>query len=159
MAEDTTSPEIPKNAEELAFEQMDAALDTIRKQREELATQLIQAAKSTKINPTEDTARVTEVKLALFKTADDLLKSQESLHVTKAKMQLNRKSEASTENVKALAIEILRNTQMTAVKGGGPVKIPEAAQAVLKKTMESVIAKDNDLGGDIKEEELSLDDK
>lgn len=158
MAEESNVPEIPKSAEDIAFEEMDSALNTIKEQREQLAKQLIEAAKTTKINPTEDTARVTEVKLALFKTADDLLKSQESLHVTKAKLQLNRKSEASNENVKALAIEVLRNTQMN-MRGTAPVQVADTVTKVLNATFDQNIANNPDLGGDIKEEELTMDDK
>lgn len=158
MAEEPNTPEIPKSAEDMAFEEMDSALSIIKSQREQLAKQLIDAAKATKINPTEDTARVTEVKLALFKTADDLLKSQESLHISRAKMQLTRKSEASNENVKALAVEILRNTQMNG-KPAAPVQVAETVGSALKEVFEKSIVNNPDLGGDIKEDELAVDDK
>ena len=111
--EDNHEQEIPKTQEELAYDRMYESLDTIQGKREELADALIAVAKSIKLDIDNDAPRKTEMKLSLFKTVDDILKSQENLHINKVKVGLQKKSEATNENVKQMAIEILRNIDMT----------------------------------------------
>lgn len=148
---------IQKTAEEVAFEKMTAAFNEIENQRNDLATAILAAAKSTKLNANEDGPRMTEVKLALFKTADDILKSQESLHVARSKMALTQKSEQSNESVKQLAIEILRNTDLRNKPTSPVTKMSTAEEEILKQAFETAL-KDNP-DAVIKEEELVIDQK
>ena len=104
--------EVPKSQEEIVFEEMSQGLDQIRQQRNALLQQLTEVVGTTKINFEEDAPRKTEMKLTLFKTVDDLLKSQESLLTTKTKLSIQKKSEASSDALKQMAVEVLRKIEM-----------------------------------------------
>ena len=152
--EDTHEQEIPKTQEELAYEKMYKALEQIQDKREALADALITVAKGIKLDIDNDAPRKTEMKLGLFKTVDDLLKSQESLHINKVKVGLQKKSEATNENVKQMAIEILRNIDMTH-KVNAPVNMSNTEGEVLKQAFNAAMEKDPELG--IKDDELEID--
>ena len=152
--EDNHEQEIPKTQEELAYDRMYESLDTIQGKREELADALIAVAKSIKLDIDNDAPRKTEMKLSLFKTVDDILKSQENLHINKVKVGLQKKSEATNENVKQMAIEILRNIDMTH-KVNAPVSLSNSEEDALKKAFDAVLEKDPDSA--IKDDELEVD--
>ena len=152
--EDTHEQEIPKTQEELAYDRMYESLDSIQGKREELADALIAIAKTIKLDIDNDAPRKTEMKLSLFKTVDDILKSQENLHINKVKVGLQKKSEATNENVKQMAIEILRNIDMTH-KVNAPVSVSNAEEDVLKKAFDAALAKDPETA--IKDDELEVD--
>ena len=147
--------DIPKSQEDIVFDEMSQGLSTIRDQRADLINQLLQHTKSVHIDLEADAPRKTEVKLALFKTVDDMLKSQESLHTTKTKLSLQRKSEASNESVKQMAIEILRNINMKQ-QANAPVATTQADEAALKAAFSQMNTEDPNT--EIKEDELIMDE-
>ena len=147
--------DIPKSQEDIVFDEMSQGLSTIRDQRADLINQLLQHTKNVHIDLEADAPRKTEVKLALFKTVDDMLKSQESLHTTKTKLSLQRKSEASNESVKQMAIEILRNINMKQ-KANAPVATTQADEAALKAAFAQMNTDDPNTA--IKENELVMDE-
>jgi len=149
--------EVPKSQEEIVFEEMNTGLDTIRNQRQVLLDQLTQVTATTKIDFEGDAPRKTEMKLSLFKTVDDLLRSQESLLTGKAKMSLAKKQEASSDALKLVAVEILKNIDMKQKKNvSAPVATNEQDMATLQKVFNTMTADDPSV--DIKESELVMDE-
>ena len=149
--------EVPKSQEELVFDEMNTGLDTIRNQRQILLDQLTQVTATTKIDFEGDAPRKTEMKLSLFKTVDDLLRSQESLLTGKAKMSLAKKQEASSDALKQVAVEILKNIDMKQKKN---VASPVATDDKDKDTLQQVFnaMKADDPSVDIKDDELVMDE-
>ena len=149
--------EVPRSQEEIIFDDMNTGLDQIRQQRDALLQQLTQVTATTKIDFEGDAPRKTEMKLSLFKTVDDLLKSQESLLTGKAKMSLAKKSEASNENLKQMAVEILKNIDMKQKKNAtAPVAVSDKDTSVLEQAFDAMKA--DDPSAIIKEDELVMDE-
>lgn len=149
--------EVPKSQEEIIFDDMNTGLDQIRARREQMIEQLSQITATTKIDFEGDAPRKTEMKLGLFKTMDDLLKSQESLLTGKAKMSLAKKSEASSDSLKQMAVEILKNIDMKQKKNmASPVATTDADAAALRKAFDQM--KNDDPSASIKEDELIMDE-
>lgn len=156
--ENSNINEVPKSQEEIVFDEMNMGLDTIRNQRQVLLDQLTQITASTKIDFEADAPRKTEMKLSLFKTVDDLLKSQESLLTGKVKMSLAKKSEASSDAVKQIAVEILKNIDMKQKKGqAAPVATGDQDDATLKKVF--AVMQEDDPSVAIKEDELRMEEQ
>ena len=147
--------DIPKSQEDIIFEEMSNGLSNIRSTREALIDQLSQVVKTTHIDIEADAPRKSEMKLALFKTVDDLLKSQESTFTTKTKLSLMKKSEASNESVKQMAIEILRNINMKQ-KANAPVAVTEADTQAMKAAYAQMNAEDPST--EIKDDELVMEE-
>lgn len=152
---ETNNQEIPKSAEDIAFDEMAAGLGEIREQRDAVIQALIQAVKTTKLDPQNEAPRVTEVKIAMINALDSVLKSQESLHLSKAKAVLNRKAESDSSAVKQMAIEVLRNINMNNTSPGKKVAISDADQTVLNAAF--AVAKETDPEFEIKDDELIMD--
>lgn len=144
---------IPKSPDEIAFEEMNIALNELKDKRAILIEQLADTTRTTKIDFENDAPRKTEMKLSLFKTLDDLIKSQESLYVGKTKLSLQKKSEATNESIKQMAVEILRNTVMKQHPNTAVQETPEDA-AALKKAFDDLSKDDPNL--EIKESELEI---
>ena len=150
--------EVPKSQEEIIFEDMNQGLDSIRSKREKMIDQLGLIAAATKIDFEGDAPRKTEMKLSLFKTYDDMLKSQESLLTSKTKMSMAKKSEASSDALKQMAVEILKNIDMKQKKNiATPVATTEQDNVALKKVFSEMLNDDPSIG--IKEDELVLDEQ
>lgn len=148
--------EVPKSQEEIVFEEMNAGLDTIRSQRQVLLDQLTQITATTKIDFEADAPRKTEMKLSLFKTVDDLLKSQESLLTGKVKMSMAKKSEASSDALKLMAVEILKNIDMKQKKNvAAPVATSDTDLDTIRKAFTKMT--DEDPTAVIKEDELAME--
>lgn len=144
---------IPKSQDEIAFEEMNNALDQLKNKRSILIDQLAETTRTTKIDFENDAPRKTEMKLSLFKTLDDLIKSQESLYIGKTKLSLQKKSEATNESIKQMAVEILKNTVMNQ-HPNAPVETSQSDNDALKKAFEDL--KDEDPEKDIKDSELEI---
>lgn len=144
---------IPKSPDEIAFEEMNIALNELKDKRAILIEQLADTTRTTKIDFENDAPRKTEMKLSLFKTLDDLIKSQESLYVGKTKLSLQKKSEATNESIKQMAVEILRNTVMKQHPNTAVQETPEDT-AALKKAFDDLSKDDPNL--EIKESELEI---
>ena len=156
--EDTNIAEVPKSQEEIAFEDMNTGLDAIRSTREKMIDQLGQVAAVTKIDFEGDAPRKTEMKLSLFKTVDDLLKSQENLLTGKVKISLAKKSEASSDSLKQVAVAILREIDMKQKKNSAsPVALTDTDVAALNKAFDQMKA--DDPNTIIKEDELVMDEQ
>lgn len=148
---------VPKSQEEIIFEDMSNGLDQIRATRETMIAQLGQVVANTKINFEEDAPRKTEMKLTLFKTVDDLLKSQESLLTGKTKLSLQKKSEASSDAVKLMAVEILKNIDMKQKKNMAvPVATNDTDNEALRQVFKTMTDENPDTA--IKEDELVMDE-
>ena len=148
--------EVPKSQEEIVFEEMNVGLDTIRSQRQVLLDQLTQITATTKIDFEADAPRKTEMKLSLFKTVDDLLKSQESLLTGKVKMSMAKKSEASSDALKLMAVEILKNIDMKQKKNvAAPVATSDTDLDTIRKAFTKMT--DEDPTAVIKEDELAME--
>ena len=153
-----TLAEVPKSQEEIIFDDMNMGLDQIRIQRDALLKQLTQVTETTKIDFEGDAPRKTEMKLSLFKTVDDLLKSQESLLTGKAKMSLAKKSEASSGALKEMAVEILKNIDMKQKKNAGaPVAVSDQDTDIVHQAFSKMMNDDPNIS--IKEDELVMDEQ
>lgn len=146
---------IPKSPEELAFDEMNTALESIKDKRSVLIDQLLETARTTKIDFENDAPRKTEMKLSLMKTVDDLLKSQESLYTGKVKINLQKKSEETNEGIKKMAVEILRNINMNQ-HPNAPVSTTTNDEENLKKAFDDMVNDDPDKS--IKDSELEIPD-
>lgn len=146
---------IPKSPEELAFDEMNTALESIKDKRSVLIDQLLETARTTKIDFENDAPRKTEMKLSLMKTVDDLLKSQESLYTGKVKINLQKKSEETNEGIKKMAVEILRNINMNQ-HANAPVSTTTNDEENLKKAFDEMVNDDPDKS--IKDSELEIPD-
>jgi len=146
---------IPKSPEELAFDEMNTALESIKDKRSVLIDQLLETARTTKIDFENDAPRKTEMKLSLMKTVDDLLKSQESLYTGKVKINLQKKSEETNEGIKKMAVEILRNINMNQ-HANAPVSTTANDEENLKKAFDDMVNDDPDKS--IKDSELEIPD-
>lgn len=144
---------IPKSQDEIAFDEMNLALDQLKDKRSILIDQLAETTKTTKIDFENDAPRKTEMKLSLFKTLDDLIKSQESLYMGKTKLSLQKKSEATNESIKQMAVEILKNINMKD-RVDAPVSMDQNDNEALKKAFEDITNKDPEK--EIKESELEI---
>ena len=142
-----------KSPDEIAFEEMSAALDQLKDKRATLIEQLADTTRTTKIDFENDAPRKTEMKLSLFKTLDDLIKSQESLYMGKTKLSLQKKSEATNESIKQMAVEILKNINMKD-RADAPVSMDQNDNEALKKAFEDITNKDPEK--EIKESELEI---
>lgn len=150
--------EVPKSQDEIIFEDMNAGLDQIRSRREQMINQLSQITATTKIDFEGDAPRKTEMKLGLFKTMDDLLKSQENLLTGKAKMSLAKKSEATSDSLKLMAVEILKNIDMKQKKNvAAPVATNDSDTEALRQVFNQM--KNDDPNVDIKDDELVMDEQ
>ena len=147
--EDTS---IPKSQEELAFEEMNTALNELKDKRSAIINQLAETTRTTKIDFENDAPRKTEMKLSLFKTLDDLLKSQESLYTGKVKINLQKKAEATNEAVKQMAVEILKQINMKEHQNA-PVTTSTEDEDILKKQFDKM---KEDPINEIKESELEI---
>lgn len=141
-----------KSPDEIAFEEMSAALDQLKDKRATLIEQLADTTRTTKIDFENDAPRKTEMKLSLFKTLDDLIKSQESLYMGKTKLSLQKKSEATNDSIKQMAVEILKNINMKD-HVNTPVKTTTTDDDALKKAYADL---DEDPEHAIKESELEI---
>ena len=148
--------EVPKSQEEIVFEEMSQGLDQIRQQRNALLQQLTEVVGTTKINFEEDAPRKTEMKLTLFKTVDDLLKSQESLLTTKTKLSIQKKSEASSDALKQMAVEVLRKIEMGKKGSSVPVSIDPTDNDTLRQAFNKLTKEDPDKA--IKDDELVMEE-
>ena len=92
------------------------------------------------------------MKLSLFKTLDDLIKSQESLYMGKTKLSLQKKSEATNDSVKQMAVDILKQINMKEHQNA-PVATTSADDDTLKKAYADL---DEDPEHAIKESELEI---
>ena len=146
---------IPKSPEELAFDEMNTALESIKDKRSVLIDQLLETARTTKIDFENDAPRKTEMKLSLMKTVDDLLKSQESLYTGKVKINLQKKSEETNEGIKKMAVEILRNINMNQ-HANAPVSTTTHDEENLKKAFDDMVNDDPEKS--IKDSELEIPD-
>lgn len=150
--------EMPKSQEEIVFDDMNNGLDVIRSTREKMIEQLGQITATTKIDFEGDAPRKTEMKLSLFKTMDDLLKSQESLLTGKVKMSLAKKSEASNDALKEMAVEILRKIDLKQKKNmASPVATNDKDNEVLRQVFTQMNA--DDPSTSIKDDELVMDEQ
>ena len=148
--------DVPKSQEEIIFEEMNVGLDAIRSQRQVLLDQLTQITATTKIDFEADAPRKTEMKLSLFKTVDDLLKSQESLLTGKTKMSMAKKSEASSDALKHMAVEILKNIDMKQKKNiTSPVATSDADITTIRKVFDQMT--NDDPNTVIKDDELVME--
>lgn len=150
--EDNIAP-IPKSPDEIAFDEMNAALNELKDKRTVLIEQLSDVTRTTKIDFENDAPRKTEMKLSLFKTLDDLIKSQESLYTGKVKLNLQKKSEETNEGIKKMAVEILRNINMKDHKNS-PVETTSVDESALRKAFDKLVEDDPDHS--IKESELEI---
>ena len=141
-----------KSPDEIAFDEMNAALDQLKDKRATLSEQLADTTRTTKIDFENDAPRKTEMKLSLFKTLDDLIKSQESLYMGKTKLSLQKKSEATNDSVKQMAVEILKNINMKD-HINSPVETTTTDDDALKKAYADL---DEDPEHAIKESELEI---
>ena len=141
-----------KSPDEIAFDEMNAALDQLKDKRATLIEQLADTTRTTKIDFENDAPRKTEMKLSLFKTLDDLIKSQESLYMGKTKLSLQKKSEATNESIKQMAVEILKNINMND-HVDTPVKTTATDDDALKKAYADL---DDDPEHSIKDSELEI---
>lgn len=141
-----------KSSDEIAFEEMNAALDQLKDKRATLIEQLADTTRTTKIDFENDAPRKTEMKLSLFKTLDDLIKSQESLYMGKTKLSLQKKSEATNDSIKQMAVEILKNINMKD-HVNTPVETTTTDDDALKKAYADL---DEDPEHAIKESELEI---
>ena len=141
-----------KSPDEIAFEEMSAALDQLKDKRATLIEQLADTTRTTKIDFENDAPRKTEMKLSLFKTLDDLIKSQESLYMGKTKLSLQKKSEATNDSIKQMAVEILKNTYMKD-RTDAPVASTATDEDLLRKQFDELKSNPEN---EIKDSELEI---
>ena len=96
------------------------------------------------------------MKLTLFKTVDDLLKSQESLLTTKTKLSIQKKSEASSDALKQMAVEVLRKIEMGKKGLSVPVSIDPTDNDTLRQAFNKLTEEDPDKA--IKDDELVMEE-
>ena len=151
---DTEQQNALKSPEDLAYESMNANMDKIAGKRDELIQQLGDSVRGMKLDFANDAPRMIEVKLAAINAYDGILKSQESLHVQKVRVGIQKKTEATSEEVKKMAVEVLRNINMREVGSGQPVAPPD--MNALRNTMDTLVEADPEAA--IKDEELVVDE-
>ena len=83
-----------------------------------------------------DSARDIEVKMGIYKTLDDLLKSKESSKANRVKMQLQRKDVENTANYQEAVITLLDKIDPSRIMSGS-VKNTDIDQELNKKFEES----------------------
>ena len=164
-AQDIQTPETPppdpqdddqlKSPEDIAYERMNASMDSLAGKRDEMIQQLGDAVKNMKLDFGNDAPRMIEVKLAAINAYDGLLKSQESLHVQKVKVGLQKKTEATSDEVKKMAMEVLRNIDMRNTGQNAPVQMGDLR--ALDTAMSTMLQQDP--GSAIKDDELTMDEK
>ncbi len=95
-----------------AFAEMDSTMMEMTSRRANLITIMEAALDKLNLNPNEDSARLTEVKLATLKTLDDLYKGQENVSMAKVKLALSRIDTQTNANVGQMALEVIKQIEM-----------------------------------------------
>ena len=111
--EDYTNENIPLD---VLFKQFNDASDQTDEVREKLINKLMQQLPD--IDFKGDGPRGIEVKLAMYKTVDDLLKSKEGSKATRIKTHLQRKDTENTANYQEAAIAMLSNMTTANIRKG-----------------------------------------
>ena len=109
------------------FRRFNDASDSTDITREMLINKL--ASNLPDINPSTEAPRVVEVKIALYKLVDDLLKSKESSSANRIKMQLHRTDTENTANYQEAALAVLATLDPNRIiKGKVDISGPEFAE-------------------------------
>lgn len=95
-----------------AFAEMDSTMMEMTSRRANLITIMEATLDKLNLNPNEDSARLTEVKLATLKTLDDLYKGQENVSMAKVKLALSRIDTQTNANVGQMALEVIKQIEM-----------------------------------------------
>lgn len=95
-----------------AFAEMDSTMMEMTSRRANLITIMEATLDKLNLNPNEDSARLTEVKLATLKTLDDLYKGQENVSMAKVKLALSRVDTQTNANVGQMALEVIKQIEM-----------------------------------------------
>ena len=101
---------------DVLFRQFNDASDETDALREKLINRL--ASQLPDINFQGDKPRDIEVKLAMYKTVDDLLKSKEGSKASRIKTHLQRKDTENTANYQEAAIAMLANMTTANIRVG-----------------------------------------
>ena len=87
-----------------------------------LIQKAFEAVTDMKLNPQEEAPRLTEIKMNLLKTADDLLKSKEDSIAAQIKLEVNNKKADNLEKNSELVASVLKKVQLATIPIATPVK-------------------------------------
>jgi len=121
------------------------------KYRDQLIQKLLSAANTIHITPDNDRSTITDAKLNVLKTIDELLKSKEQAVMSQIKLALNKKdSDAITQGAEIVADFLKKiNPAMAVSQVTTNINDPSVEEALEKRFEEEQIP-------EIKEEELEI---
>lgn len=95
-----------------AFKELDSTMLEMSSRRARLITLMEATLDKINLDPANDGARLTEVKLATLKTLDDLYKGQENVSMAKVKLALSRVDTQTNANIGQMALEVIKQIEM-----------------------------------------------
>lgn len=133
-----------KNDLDLAFEEFESEVGGNKVIRREMIESLRKALANPEMAPNPfDKAMALQAKMSVYKTLDDLIKSDEDITIKKIKMKLSRKNDETNGMVGATIIQLLKNIRVDGDASGNQQVDPNQAMDDIKKRTEE-IAKSGD---------------
>lgn len=120
-----------KNAIDAAFEEFEATCKTGREARTMMIDILKKSLQNPEMAPSPyDKAMAMQAKVAVFKTLDDLVKSDEDMSLKKFKMIMARKDSETNGAVGQTIVALLKNIRATGENGGNGAHDPKLNEAM-----------------------------
>lgn len=120
-----------KSVLDILYDKLGASLDNTSEHRALIINQLMVDIKNlpSVIAGNENNADLIQAKLALIKTVDDVLKSEESNKINLVKIHLQRKESESNINAKEAAVAMLKSITLTKEKVKEPIEDNDAIRS------------------------------
>lgn len=128
-----------KNELDLAFEEFEHEAGENKTIRKEMikALQKVVANPEMEITP-YDKSMLIQSKLMIFKTLDDLLKSNEDVTMKRVKMKLTRKNDETNGVIGESIVNLLKNIRVTADADGNTIMDPTKTMDDLNKRVKEM---------------------
>ena len=146
--------EMPKQPIEIAIENLQEAVGFSSEIRNVMIQKLRTEINNLEINAMNSGAALIEAKLGIYKTLDDLLKSNVADANTVAKAVLGKKAEESQQDARAAAIEVLKLVGLRDLPGKNAFQSDPNGDDKLQATLEKAQETNPELK--ISEEEKTL---